>query len=53
MTADSVSLLIRLKEAVDIMRDVRPGDEASKAKIQQAMATVEWVMKELRRQGKL
>jgi hypothetical protein len=44
---DRVTLLVKLKEAVDMMRDVRPEDESSKAKIKLAMATVESVMRDL------
>lgn len=46
--SDRVAMLIKLKNAVDIMRDVRPGDEASKEKIKVAMATIQQVMREMK-----
>ena len=44
---DRVTLLIKLKEAVDIMRDVRTADPASQEKIRLAVAAVESLMKQL------
>jgi hypothetical protein len=44
-----VDLLIKLKEAIDIIRDVRPDDAANKERIRVATALLETIITELQR----
>jgi len=44
---NSVELLVRLKAAVDLVRDVRAEDEPNREKIRLAMAELNYVMQAL------